>query len=79
MMKRNWGGGRGSDGRRSISRKFVHNRWLESMESAAVCLFWRSGCPERVPVTAVWWKREVVVVVVVAGRVGGGKVMINLK
>lgn len=72
------GGDRGGNGRRSISRKFVHNRWLESMETAAVCLFWRSGCPERVPVTAGWWKREVVVVVV-AGGVGGGKVMINLK
>lgn len=55
----------------------MHNRWLESMESAAVCLFWRSGCPEKILVTAGWWKREVVVVVAAGGQ--GGKLMINLK
>lgn len=44
----------------SISRKSVHNCWLELMESAAVRLFWRSGCPETVPSAAGWWKKGVV-------------------
>ncbi len=39
----------GSDGWRSISRKFVRKCWPGEMESGVVCLFWLGGSPLQAP------------------------------